>query len=243
MNLQNNFLNEKSVLSIEELVAWKKDKNIYRINSIPETAIICAGFHRNKYITRLKSKLINGIKGLHSISKNKNYIISSNFGDGAPELISICEELRCLGVKNFIFIGVAGIISQRIKEGECIVVEKAFSGVGITSYYSQKDEFELKENSWSKVYLDKTNSIRANCFSTDAPFRETDSLLNHYRDKKADLIEMECAGLFAFSEFHSVNLLCFLFGADKLTSDWNPPKNYQKIIQNRQKLIDQLINI
>jgi hypothetical protein len=125
MNPQSEFLNEKSVLSIEELVAWKKDENIYRTNYIPKTAILCAGFPRNKFKTKLKHKLLYGVKGLHSISKNKKYIVSSNFGDGAPELISICEELRCLGVENFIFIGVAGIISNIVSEGECVLIEKA----------------------------------------------------------------------------------------------------------------------
>ena len=243
MEPQSKFLNEKSVLSIEDIVAWKKDEKLYGVNQIPETAIVCTGYNRNKHLTRLKHKVIKIGNGFHSISKNNNYLISSNFGNGAPELIGICEELRCLGVKNFIFIGVAGIISDKINEGECVMITQAFSGVGVTSYYSQKKEFLVEENSWNTTYLKNINTKKGICFSTDAPFRETDSLLNHYRDKNVDLIEMECAGLVAFSEFHSVNLICYVFGADKLTSKWNPPKDFQKIVKNRQKLIEQLIQI
>ena len=164
MNPQSNFLDEKSVLSIQDLVAWKKDELLYRVDSIPKTAILCSGFNRNKFKTKLRNKILKGIKGLHSISKNNKFLISSNFGNGAPELIGICEELRCLGVENFIFIGLAGIISDKIEEGECVRIEKAFSGVGLTSYYSKKDAFDA---------VDKLNSRPRKFLGFKTPYEAT----------------------------------------------------------------------
>lgn len=240
MKFQPEFYTETSILSIEKLVDWKKKQSFYNFSSLPSTVII-DGFGTKKPF--LKNKKIKGIKGSHHLSKNKDYLLSSSIGNGAPDLITLCEELKCLGVKNFIFIGVSGMISNKIEEGNCMVVDKAISGVGTTQYYSNEQLFNQTYSTWTKAILAVLKLKKVTCFSTDAPFRETKYLINELKSKEVDCIEMECASLFAFAEFHKVNSLCFLFGADRITSDWTPPKKYGTIIKEKQKLIKKLINL
>lgn len=240
METIQKFWNEESILSIEKLVEWKRKRNSYNFKKLPETVII-DGFGNNKKFSIKRKRKLKGLKGSHVISSNKQFLISSNIGNGAADLITVCEELRCLGVKNFIFVGVGGMITDDTKEGNCVVVDLSISGVGTTKYYSENEEFKQVYSSWTKKTLKNISYTKASCFSTDAPFRETKSLLAQLREKKIQYLEMEVASLFAFSEFYSLNSLCFLFGADRITDIWNSPKNFEKTIKAKQELIRNLI--
>ncbi len=75
---------------------------------------------------------MNGIPGIHQLTKNRSVLLSSSIGNGTSSLLVLCTELKCFGVMNFIFIVVGGIIYNIHKEGNLGVVNHAYSGVGVT---------------------------------------------------------------------------------------------------------------
>lgn len=239
----SKFWKEKSILSIEKLVDWKKKMKPYNFTSLPETVIIDGSGNKESYWARINSKKLKGIKGNHIVSKNGKYLMSSNIGNGAPELILVCEELRCLGVKNFIFIGLGGIIAPKIKEGSYHLISKAYSGTGTAQYYSENEVFHQQSSAWSQNILKEISCNESTCFSTDAPFRETKSLIQELKKNEVQLIEMECAALYAFAEYYSLNSICFLIGADKISDNWTPPNDFTNIIKKKTELIKKLISL
>ncbi len=237
------FSKESAVLKASDIVQWKKKNNKYNFSILPKTAIISL----NKYgISRKKTIFIKKVHGLigQNFILNHNLIFCSGFGNGAPAVVGILEELRELGVENFIFVGLAGLISKNENNGEVFWVNNSLSTVGCTRFYSTKDSFEPLKNVWFKNLKSNLNLPEATCWSTDAPFRETKSLLDYFIEKRATHVDMECAAIYAFAEFYNLNALCIVVTADNLSNyNWNPPKDSKAMNWNLSQIIKKIINI
>ncbi|MEW7280218.1 hypothetical protein ABW636_16630 [Aquimarina sp. 2201CG1-2-11] len=227
---------DDAILTMDALVRWKKSKNSYSFDSLPKTAIITVFNTKKAFFSTSKKKKIKGFKGQNFIVENK-FVLCTGCGYGAPHVISLCEELKALGVSEFIFIGLAGMLDEQLNEGELFYLDKVFSGTG-TSYYYDKQEMVIPHNlNWIHT-LSKKMGISPICgWSTDAPFRETITLKNHYIKQGAKIVEMECAAIYAFANFYKLNAACYVITSDRLTNDWQPPQNISKLIEKEQELI------
>lgn len=224
-NLEASFYKEKSTLDILDIVNWKKQNKKYNFTSLPKTAILTV---QHNVISRKRSLFYKKIKGV----TGKNYVIEpnlllcTNFGIGAPAVMSLMEELRVLGVTQFFFIGLAGRIDHTIAEGEVCIAKTVFSTTGCAALYASGTCFEPIKNDWLTAIASKLNYKQVIGWSTDAPFRETQSLIEYYKAKGAKLVDMECAAIYAFAKFYNLNSLCVLIASDALSeTNWSPPKH------------------
>jgi purine-nucleoside phosphorylase len=241
--LNTKFYTEKSVLDILKLIQWKKDSKKYNFEVLPKTAIITLEKSFLDNITRFFTKRIKGITG-KNYQINKNILVCTSFGNGAPAIIGLLEELQGLGVENFIFIGYAGSLDANYIESDICIVKKAFSTTGCAALYSKNEFFKPKNNDWFSNLESKLNYKESICWSTDAPFRETPSLINHFIEKKATHVDMECAAIYAFAEFYNLNALCLLVTSDSLSHEnWKHPKNLELLNNTIKKVLKQCINI
>ncbi len=226
---ESNFYNENSILDISMIVNWNIKRRKYNFDKLPPTAIISLNKNLLSKKMRFLSKKTKGLVGSHYIINNR-FMYSSDFGNGAPALIGHLEELRYLGVKNFIFIGLAGALVTHESKNDSFILKNTFSTSGCTALYSMKNSFKPVQNDWYNNLKSKLNLTETLGWSTDAPFRETPSLLNYFRDKKATHVDMESASIYAFSEFYKLNAMCIIVTADDLTNNsWTPPKNIDKL--------------
>ena len=241
--LNINFYTEPSVLDILELIKWKKSCNAYNFNVLPKTAIITLHKHYLDRKIRFFAKKIKGIKGKNFLL-NKKTLVCAEFGNGAPAIVGLLEELRGLGVENFIFIGFAGSLNLNFKESDVCIVQKAYSTTGCASLYSKDDFFEPKKSTWFSHLETKLCYKESICWSTDAPFRETPSLINHFKEKRTTHVDMECAAIYAFAEFYKLNALCVLITADSLSENsWLPPKNNKKLANSIKNTTNHFVNL
>lgn len=236
------FYNEKSILDIVDIVTWKKNNKSYNFQTLPKTAILSLSrFLLNKK-QRIFSKKIKGLFG-HNYVLNENYIYCSEFGNGAPAIIGLMEELRVFGVENFIFIGLAGVLKENV-EGKAYIVSNAFSTTGTTYFYSDKDYFKPKKEKWFEFFVSKLEYKETICWSTDAPFRETESLVSFYQKSDVLHVDMECASIYAFTEFYKLNAICVVVSADSILNlTWNPPKDKGEINLTLKKTIKKIIDL
>ncbi|NMH86667.1 phosphorylase family protein [Flavivirga algicola] len=225
----SNFYNENTILDISMIVDWNKKRRKYNFDKLPLTAIISLDKNLLSRKVRFVSKKAKGLVGNNYIINN-NFMYASNFGNGAPALIGHLEELRCLGVENFIFIGLGGSLIFNESRNNSFILKNTFSTSGCTTLYSMKDSFKPIKNEWYNNLKSKLNLAETIGWSTDAPFRETPSLLNYYREKKVTHVDMESASIYAFSEFYKLNAMCIIVSADDLTNNrWTPPQNVDKL--------------
>lgn len=242
IELNSKFYAEKSVFDVLELIEWKRKSNKYNFKILPKTAILTL---QKSFLDKRKILLSKKIKGI----TGKNYKISNSllvctsFGVGAPAITNLLEELRGLGVENFIFIGFAGRLNSHYKENEICIVKKAYSTTGCTSLYSKNEFFEPKKNHWFtnlNSTLDYKNSI---CWSTDGPFRETSSLLRYFIQNEASHVDMECAAIYAFAEYYDLNALCIVVSSDSLENlNWKPPSGFKSLNYSMRKVLKSCID-
>ncbi len=234
-------IDEPSILKAKDIVQWKRSKGSYNFSSLPKVALIALKKNAFSRKTLLLSKKIKGISGKNYSYKSK-LLLCSDFGSGSTSIILLLEELHSLGVKKFIFVGLAGIMDNHISEGEANVISSVRSLVGSSYYYSKKENINAHDLDW----LNKTATVLGINMKTsicvDAPFRETPALIRFCAKNNISLIEMETAGLYAFSEFYGVSCLSILIGADRLSVDtWEHPKNIEQLIKKQKDIIQKLI--
>lgn len=226
------FLTENPVLNVADLVQWKRENQKYNVDKLPATAIFTLSKYSIPKKIRLFAKKIKGIKGFQ-YQINSEIVICSDFGNGAPAIVGVMEELRILGVANFIFIGLAGSLDLKFKENEKCVATQTFSTTGCAAFYSEEETLVPIKNEWLDRIQSQLNYPEATCWSTDAPYRETPSLLSQFCSKGATHVDMECAAIYAFASFYNLNSICLLVTADAISSGkWLPPKNEKSVHQS-----------
>lgn len=239
----SGFYEEPSFLDVVSVVKWKKERGLYNFKSLPQTAIIVlnkTAIHRSS--TPFKKKL-KGLPGTNYVL-NPAIVLCSEFGTGAPAVLVLLEELRVLGVKKFIFLGMAGIIDSNINENEALIISKAHSTVGSSTFYSVKSVLEPLDQEWSNRIKQNLKIGVGTGWSTDCPYRETPSMINYYQQKSVQLVDMECAAIYAFSAFHKLPSVCILIGADFLGGqEWRPPDKIHLLIRNQKKLVSELADM
>jgi len=152
----------------------------------------------------------------------------------------LCEELKALGVSQFIFIGLAGRLNKQLNEGELLYVNRVYSGIGTSYYYGEKETISPKNEDIHTTISKQITISNITGWSTDAPFRETMALKKYYQQKGAEIVEMESAAIYAFANFYNLKAACYIITSDILTNDWQPPKNFSKLSQKEHQLIDKI---
>lgn len=229
---------QPSVLQAEMIVAWKRSRGLYNFDMLPDIAVVCVDYHLVRQFAGFGTKKLKGLKGKNFIKKG--VVFCSGFDNGASGIFTLLEELRALGVKQFVFFGFAGAITTKVAEGEIYVIEKAMSASMVTGYYSNNTVLEPYDTTFfDKIKSDLNVGTRA-CFSIDTPFRETRDLIEDVARQGATLIEMECAAVYAFGQFYQLNCVCFLVAADNLIEGWKAPQNFESVQQNCKRFLNNL---
>ncbi len=218
------FYNEKSILTATKIVAWKTKSNSYNFNKLPKTVILAPATNVLKGFRKFKYRKIKGLLG-NNYLLNKDFLLSFNFGIGASAIVTHIEELRVFGVKNIIFIGFAGILSNKIKDGNSYLITKALAISGVPFYYFDKEQYIVNSELVNKYKMDLDLKEKT-VVSIDIPYRETKTLVEKYIDKGASLIDMESAAIIAVSQFYNLDCMCVLVASDAIENGvWIPPKN------------------
>lgn len=231
--------NEQALLTAEMLVDWKQKRGVYNFTRLPAKAII--GLNKSvfkRYIGLFTPKL-KGIPGNHFTTEA--YVLSSGFGSGAPALVTLLEELRVLGVTEFIFIGLCATINKDTASGQVFYIDKALSESGASTSYTPEKIISPYNAEYAEKVAGYCGAAAATCLSTDSPFRETPSFIKLAMDNGCTLLEMECATVYAFSQFYQLNVACLQIVADKIWPAWEPPADMQMLLAVQQKVVDKII--
>jgi purine-nucleoside phosphorylase len=142
---------------------------------------------------------------------------------GAPVAAIFIERLIALGIKEIIFLGLAGGI-QDVSVGDRIIVSEALRLEGTSYHYlpakvpcspSKELTNDLEQFCMTKNF----SYTKGKVCSTDARFRETFDLIEHLRKKKVLAIEMEISAVFAVTKFHRVQASAITIISDELKDE------------------------
>jgi len=166
---------------------------------------------------------------------------------GAPAAVARFEEIHVLGFKRFVYLGLCGGLSSRLKPGDLLLVNRAFSEEGTSKLYLGEEhpyfDPDIKLTESLKLTLEEANLEfhYGPCWTTDAPYRETARKIAFYRSLGALGVEMESSALFALGQSLGVSVSALHFVSDLLTEKaWNPAfgsKSLKQKIRRISKLI------
>ena len=145
------------------------------------------------------------------------YAVGSSFS------VLVAEELFSSGCQLLISMSSAGQIVKKRKPPYFILIEKALRDEGTSYHYLPAADYsrinpelrDLLSDAFIQFSLPIDQGI---CWTTDAPFRETASSIEHFRSLGILAVEMEAAALYAFAEARNNPVICFAHVTNQMGS-------------------------
>ncbi|MFZ6030611.1 MAG: nucleoside phosphorylase [Chloroflexota bacterium] len=162
-------------------------------------------------------------------------------GVGGPIAAGLLEEAIAYGCRKFIVCGGCGVLQKDIAVGHLIVVNAAVRDEG-TSYHYLPPGREVLAHPAGVQALEGALTRRGVPFltgktwTTDAPYRETQSKIDARRAEGCLTVEMEAASLMAVAQFRGVTLGQVLYGGDDLSGEVWDRRGWQSRQDVRQNL-------
>lgn len=139
-----------------------------------------------------------------NFADRKGRLILSLTGIGAPVTAVTVEELRSLGVRKFLILGIAGGLSPSLSLGDIVICEKALRDDGTSHHYLPDSLYVSPDESLTRGLQGIADNLRipyhkGPTWTIDAPYRETREV-KRYRDAGVLTVEMEASALFAAAQ-------------------------------------------
>lgn len=155
--------------------------------------------------------------------KNKTILLNCV---GAP-LAAIClEKLIASGAREILLLGFCGSLSSKLKIGDVVSINKAYSEEGTSKHYWPRRKIFYPSSKLKKTVEGKLSSKQLPYYSetvvsTDAPYRETLSWLKQKQSKNIRTVDMETSALFALCQYHGLSSTSLMVISDELyTGTW-----------------------
>jgi len=162
-------------------------------------------------------------------------------GVGAPIVGSLLEEAIAFGCRKFVVVGGAGVLVKELTVGKLILVESALRGEGF-SYHYLPPAREVRAHPEALAAIRATLEARripflsGKTWTTDAPYRETQAVIDARRAEGCLTVEMEAASLLAVAQFRKVPLGQILYAGDDLSGEHWDNRGWQSRKEVRESL-------
>lgn len=133
---------------------------------------------------------------------------------GAPFAVLVAEELVASGCELVVSITSSGQLDATLTLPATILVDRALRGDGVSYAYLPPDRFvagdpALLDSVAAELACHDLDVVRGATWTTDAPFRETQTALAAAVAEGVMAVEMEVAGLYAFAHACRRPVVCF----------------------------------
>lgn len=133
---------------------------------------------------------------------------------GASFAVLVAEELFASGCKLLISITSAGQIVEAGQTPYFVLIKSALRDEGTSYHYIPPSDFShIDKNLLTYLVgaFDKTDIrvLHGATWTTDAPFRETESAIAYAHSQDILGVEMEASALYALSQAKSKDIICF----------------------------------
>ena len=152
-------------------------KHLHCNLKLPKKAVICPLSSLTKYaLSQGKFKHFNCEADIYA-EEQKGFCYVTGFGVGAPALAMALEVLIGLGVKEFVFVGLAGSLQPEVLAGDIVLCDGALADEGVSAHYVPQEFLRPCAALTKKLagVLQKANLSHHTGpnWTTDAMFRET----------------------------------------------------------------------
>ena len=215
----NKHYNEPSVFTPENLLREaRRQKNINN-GKVPDVCVLDPDGDLVDYLIRTNQVTLNTFWAcyhtkLYNVKQNDFEFAVLGCAVGSSFAVLIAEQLFVSGCKILISITSAGIINPAKNNSKFILIEQALRDEGTSYHYLPPSEISnISPALYDKLisYYSTTDlSIETGIsWTTDAPYRETQSSIDEAMKLNVVCVEMEAAALYAFAKAKNKNIICF----------------------------------
>jgi len=129
---------------------------------------------------------------------------------GASYAVLIAEQLFVSGCQLLISITSAGIITDLSCDNQFVLITQTIRDEGTSYHYLPKNEpSDICQKLLNKIRNNNSLWMEVKSWTTDAPYRETQSAINIMKKKNVVCVEMEASALYAFAKAKDKEVVCF----------------------------------
>ncbi|MDO9087706.1 MAG: nucleoside phosphorylase [Anaerolineaceae bacterium] len=183
----------------------------------------------------------DGEHPIYEIERNGQRLAFFHPGVGAPIATGLLEEAIAFGCKKFIVCGGCGVLEKDLSVGKLIVVDAAVRDEGVSYHYVKPDR-EIHANQdivkLMEAFLQERGIpfVTGKTWTTDAPYRETQGMIDKRKREGCLTVEMEAASFLAVAQFRKVLLGQFLYAGDDLSGENWDNRGWQSRKEVRESL-------
>jgi uridine phosphorylase len=215
---------------------------------VPEYFVI--SFFRNvdeKVIIEKQAKVVvpnrweDGEHPIYEIKHLGRRLAFFHPGVGAPIAAGLLEEAIAFGCRKFVVVGGAGVLEKGLAVGKLILVESAVRDEGLSYHYiepGREIHAQPQTLAVNRTILETRGLpfVSGKTWTTDAPYRETQAMINARRAKGCRTVEMEATSLMAVAQFRRVLLGQILYAGDDLSGENWDNRGWQSRQEVRESL-------
>jgi uridine phosphorylase len=137
--------------------------------------------------------------------------------------VLLAEQLFAAGCRFLMSMTSAGQLIAVRPPPYFVLIERALRDEGTSYHYAPPAEYSAADGAIVRLMDDAFASLpvpvlKGATWTTDAPFRETATAIDHMRDKGLLAVEMEAAALYAFAQARGKPVLCFAHVTNQMAS-------------------------
>ena len=133
---------------------------------------------------------------------------------GASYAVLVAEQLFVSGCQLLLSVTSAGIIQQPLSDKRFALITESVRDEGTSYHYLPAHQLSclsnnMREKLSPKSVIENLPYFEAKSWTTDAPYRETQTAITAMEKENVTCVEMEAAALYAFAEAKNKNVVCF----------------------------------
>jgi uridine phosphorylase len=133
---------------------------------------------------------------------------------GAPFAVLVAEQLFASGCELLVSVTSAGRIAERDNPPYFVLVESALRDEGTSLHYASPSHYAEADarliRSVEKACRDALPTVYTGAtWTTDAPFRETETAIERAHAEGILAVEMEASALYSFASVRGEDVICF----------------------------------
>ena len=212
--LLNHALDEPTSFRAEDLVTAVRQQRGAGNGSIPKLGILeFDGDLTDKLIARGEVRRCEGWPCFHTDmwlwpkDEPRCGIVARTIG--GPYTVLIAEQMAVCGVKAVVGLASAGRIGRALLLPGIVVADGAVRDEGTSLHYLPPAETVEGDHALAGALTEAMGTVglpvrQGLVWTTDAPYRETRSQINHWASHGVLAVEMQAASLFAFGQARNI---------------------------------------
>jgi len=215
----HKYYTKPSVFQPENLLRESRRQKGIKANVIPEVCILDPDGDLEEYVIQHYHAKKNKAWACYHTNLFEFELESQRIGIigravGASFAVLLAEQLFASGCRLLLSMTSSGQLVQPMEPPYFILIEKSVRDEGTSYHYLPPSAFSFLKKDLIKKLNDAfeksdTRIFTGSTWTTDAPYRETEEAINHYKSMGIHAVEMEAAALYAFAEARNKDVVCF----------------------------------